>query len=186
MLYDRSGNRKYLTSKERKAFLKASRFKEPKLRTFCEVLVYTGARISEVLALSPARIDWDEQSIVIECLKKRRRGIFRVVPVPVHLLKLLYEVHDLSRRDGNCRLWSWGRTTAWRRVKHVMEDARIPSAVAKPKALRHTFGVQGTQIGVSLNLIKRWLGHSRLETTALYTEVVGDEERKLAMKMWSS
>jgi len=37
--------------------------------------------------------------------------------------------------------------------------------------------------GVPLNLIQRWMGHSRIETTAIYANAVGDEERALAKRM---
>jgi integrase len=51
MLYDQQGNRKYLTKSERDAFIDAARRTSPEIETFCLTLVYTGARISEVLAL---------------------------------------------------------------------------------------------------------------------------------------
>ena len=54
-----------------------------------------------------------------------------------------------------------------------------------PKALRHAFGVGGTQTGVPLNIIQRWLGHADIETTAIYTNVLGNEERALADRMWT-
>jgi site-specific recombinase XerD len=53
-----------------------------------------------------------------------------------------------------------------------------------PKALRHVFGVGGTQAGVPLNIIQRWLGHADIQTTAIYTDVMGPEERVLADRMW--
>jgi integrase/recombinase XerD len=65
-----------------------------------------------------------------------------------------------------------------------MIAAGIPRSVSKPKALRHGFGIAATQSGVPLNIIQRWMGHSRLDTTAIYTNAVGDEERALARRMW--
>jgi hypothetical protein len=52
LIYDRAGNRKYLTVTERRRFLRAVEGTASELRTFCQVLSYTGARISEVLALA--------------------------------------------------------------------------------------------------------------------------------------
>ena len=52
------------------------------------------------------------------------------------------------------------------------------------KALRHAFDVGETQAAVPLNMIQRWLGHPDIQTTAIYTEVMGDEERVLADRMW--
>ncbi len=189
MLYDRQGNRKYLTPTERRAFMDAARRAKPEVETFCLTLAYTGARISEVLALSPARIDLSAQTIVIECLKKRTRGIYRAVPVPSELLTRLDAVHslsDISATDMTNRIWTWGRTTAWLRVKEIMASAHIAQAWSMPKALRHAFGVEGVaEAMVPLNMMQKWLGHARIETTAIYANAVGREERSIAERMWS-
>ena len=42
------------------------------MRSFCLTLLYTGARISEVLALVPTRIDPVSGVVIIRSLKKRR------------------------------------------------------------------------------------------------------------------
>lgn len=49
----------------------------------------TGARVSEVRALTVTSIDLATDSIVIECLKRRRRGIYRAVPVPREIILLI-------------------------------------------------------------------------------------------------
>ena len=56
-LYDRQGQRKYVTPAERKGFLLAAAAAPEDVRTFCGTLVYTGCRISEALALTAARVD---------------------------------------------------------------------------------------------------------------------------------
>jgi integrase len=140
MLYDQLGNRKYLTGDERRAFVRAARLAEPEVETFCLTLAYTGARISEVLALTPRRIDFSVRGITIESLKKRRLGVFRTVPVPECLLEQLEAVHGLRTvRANNAlqdqRIWGWSRTTAWTRVKKVMSEAGVTGAWAVPKGL---------------------------------------------------
>ena len=65
-----------------------------------------------------------------------------------------------------------------------MRLAGVPEAQSKPKALRHAFGVDGTQQRVGLSLLKKWLGHAKLETTEIYATPIGIEERKLARFMW--
>jgi integrase len=95
------------------------------------VLAHTGCRISEALALTADRVDMAGGLVVFETLKKRRRGIFRAVPVPPDLLDALELVHGITeaqrRPDGGSgrRLWPWSRTTAWRRVQEVMHMAGI-------------------------------------------------------------
>ncbi len=185
MLYDKAGNRKYLTAAERRRFIAAARQNPAQMETFCLTLAYTGARISEVLALHASNVDLAAGVIVFESLKKRRKGIYRQVPVPKELLARLDATFDLQAIDPALQLWPWSRTTAWKHVKAVMQDAAIPSFCAMPKALRHSFGVVGiSEARVPLNMMQKWLGHSRIETTAIYANAVGPEERAIARRMW--
>jgi len=189
MIYDQLGRRKYLTIRERQAFIEAVRVLRPEAQTFCLTLVYTGARISEVLALTPERVDPEAGVVIIGSLKKRRSGVFRAVPVPRDLLHRFESVHGISsaqldplRRTE--RIWSWGRTTSWALVKKTMQSIGVAPSQSMPKALRHSFGVGATQRNVPLNIIQKWMGHSRVTTTAIYADAVGEEERAFAMRMW--
>jgi integrase/recombinase XerD len=180
-LFDRQGNRKYLTARERLAFVYAASREELPISTFCLTMAFTGARISEVLALTDGRIDAADEAIIFETLKQRKKGIFRAVPVPRGLLPLLTS-YSLATPG---RLWPW-RTTAWKVIKSVMQKAGISEALCKPKALRHAFAVEAGQKAIPLNIVQRWLGHARIETTAIYASAIGDEERNLARRAWSS
>jgi len=184
-LFDHNGRRKYLTADERDAFLKAAAQAPQEIRTLCHVLAYTGCRISEALALTVERIDFKGQMIVFESLKKRRKGVFRAVPVPPQLLKELDAVHRLRCQQGTNNLWALSRPTAWRQVKAVMSAAGIDGGPqASPRGLRHGFGVAAVSSGVPLNLVQKWLGHAQISTTAIYANALGAEERNIAARMW--
>lgn len=189
-LYDTRGIRKYLTASERRSFAAAALRAAPPILTFCLTLLYTGARLSEVLALTPDRIDQANNAIVFETLKRRRRGVFRAIPIPPELVARLMRIVDIQDRlddeKRSRRIWSWGRTTAWKHVKTVMEAAGIQKSLATPKSARHAFGVNAIQTGVALNVLQRWMGHARIETTAIYADVLGKEERALALRTWAS
>jgi integrase len=182
-LYDRAGQRKYLTPAERQEFLRAAESAPRDVRTFCATLAHTGCRISEALALTAARVDVGGGVLVFESLKKRRKGIYRAVPVPPALLETLEAVHDLGAL-GDGRLWDWSRTTGWRRVREVMDAAAIRGLCASPKGVRHGFGIKAVTSKVPLNMTQKWLGHSRLATTAIYTDATGPEEQGIAERMW--
>ncbi len=187
-LFDRGGVRKYLTARERFAFARAACRRGGEIATFCLALAFTGARISEVLRLTRDRIDLSNGAIIFETLKRRKRGVYRAIPVPPKLLQMLERVHELGIPGGDPRerLWKWGRTTGWKRVKSVMREAKIGCALAMPKAARHAFGVDAVQNSVALNVVQKWMGHARIETTAIYTDVIGKEERALARRTWRS
>ena len=193
-LFNIAGKRLYLTDSERKKFLAAADQEERQVRTFCYVLAHTGCRISEALQLVGERIDFDAGAIVFESLKKRKRGIYRAVPVPPKLLEMLSMVHGLKdkrKKAGSAKekspppLWAFGRTTAWKKVIEVMKAAGVKGPQATPKGLRHGFGVAAIQAGIPLNLLQRWLGHAQLTTTAIYANAVGPEERNIAARMWT-
>jgi integrase len=120
--------------------------------------------------------------LIFETLKQRKRRIFRAVPIPRSLLPML--IAYANGREG--RIWPWGRTNGWKIVKAVMHKAGIVECLCKPKALRHAFAVEAGQKGIPLNIVQRWLGHARIETTAIYASAIGDEERNLARRSWSS
>ena len=189
-LHDPAGRRLYLTAAERAAFLTAAHAAPREVRTFCQVLHFTGARISEALALTAVDVDLANGALVIATLKKRRTGIYRTIPVPPPVLDTLDLVHGvraaLRRPDtARQRLWPWSRMTAWRRVADVMAAARITAGPHRcAKGLRHGFGVHAIGCGVPLNLLSRWMGHASLEVTAIYANALGEEQRAIAARMW--
>lgn len=183
------GGRKYLNAAERKRFLTALRHAPPRIRLFCLALMWSGCRVSELLALTPFAIDLDTGLATFETLKRRRRGVMRQVPLPPSLLSELERTFDLKGLQSDYkraheRLWPWNRATAWRRVKAIMRAAGITGSQATPKGLRHTFGVAAFQASVPPHIVQRWLGHASLRTTAIYGDVSGDEEREFAARMW--
>jgi integrase/recombinase XerD len=189
-LFQYDGSRKYLTQDERQAFLTAAAQFPHTVRSFCHVLAYTGCRLAEALALTADRVDLTTSRLTFETLKKRKRGIYRAVPVPLEVITMLDFVHNIRRaqcrqdRGSTRRLWPWSPVTAWRHVKAVMQTARINGVQASPKGLRHGFGVAAVHAGVPLHLVQRWLGHAQLSTTAIYAEAVGQEEHDIAARMW--
>jgi len=186
-LYSRQGQRKYLSPDERRRFLRAAaRLKRPELATLCLVLAHTGCRISEALALTPAAIS--KGTIAVRSLKKRGgQVVYRELPVPPELTRILATVHRLDAGDPHRRLWRYSRSGAWRLIKTVMRSAGITSGPhATPKGLRHGFGLHAIRSGVPLHLVQKWLGHASLTTTAIYLQAVGAEEREFAERMWAS
>jgi site-specific recombinase XerD len=65
-----------------------------------------------------------------------------------------------------------------------MSIARLHGRAACPKAFRHGFGTGIVQAGIPITLLQRWLGHARLSTTAIYTQVSGPEDFALAERYW--
>jgi hypothetical protein len=186
-IYGANGRRKYLTQKETNSFIASAKHFDPMVYVFCWFIAATGCRISEALAINLDNIDFESQNVVIECLKKRGRLVFRSVPLSPDLLRALRGLPTaLADNGAPQRLWPWSRMTGYRRICEVMRAAGIHGTHATPKGLRHAFGVSAIQAGVPLNLVQRWLGHADIKTTAIYTNAIGPEERAIAARMWSN
>ncbi len=182
------GVRKYLNHDERKRVLGACAMLGTRPALFVLTLAWTGARVSEILALTPRAIQVERSLISIVTLKRRRWSV-REVPIPPELMQSITQEFSLltaqqDLHDRTAPLWSMHRVTAWRLVKRVMADASVSGRAACPRGMRHGFGVGTLQAGVPITLLQRWMGHARLSTTAIYATVSGPEELAMAKKFW--
>jgi integrase/recombinase XerD len=189
-LHTVGGARKYLNAAERKRFAAAAETMPAEPRVFCLLLMWSGCRISEALAVAPVAIDREAGTVAFITLKRRRTSVVRQVPIPAALINDLTNVFDLAQRERDgflrtARLWDWSRSTAWRYVKEVMKRSALSGSAAMPKGLRHTFGVAAFQ-AVPPHIVQRWLGHASLRTTGIYGDVSGREEHLFAKRIWKS
>ena len=183
-MFDRQGQRKYLNGAERQAYLEMLlRERDEERRAFGLTLFYTGCRISEALNLTAARVDLSQRCLVFETLKRRKHGVFRGVPIPDNLIRILAVLAESMEPCD--KIWSFSRATAYRYVKSLMMHSNITGPMGSPKGLRHGFAIAAIGRNIPLPAVQKWLGHARLETTAIYLNVSGDEERQLAKRIWS-
>ncbi|MCB1098957.1 MAG: site-specific integrase [Verrucomicrobiae bacterium] len=159
--------------------MKAAETLPVKSAALCLLLCYTGCRISEALALAEADIDWSTDVIRFRCLKKRGKEHVRRVPISGALKRKLKLITPSSGR-----IWSISRATGWRIIKSAMNEAGIVGIHASPKGLRHGFGVRCAMVGVPLNILQEWMGHSDPATTAIYLDIRDEEERELIKRTW--
>ena len=118
--------------------------------------------------------------------------VFRAVPVPSEVLDTLDMVHGIRQAQKAKKrvvldkpIWAWSRKTAYTRIKELMDQVGICDGPHKtPKGLRHGYGVNAITKKVPLNMLKKWMGHAKLETTEMYLNPTGDEQRTIAEQMW--
>ena len=183
-LFTRDGTRKYLTQSERNDFIQAANAAEDEIKLLCLILAYTGCRLSEAVALTPKFVDLGNCALTFETLKQRTKGVFRQVPISPELLYLITEqVHSKPFNTGS--LFPIHRQTAYRWVGQIMKDAGIKGSHANSRGLRHGFAVASIEVGIPVTLVQKWLGHANLSTTAIYTNVLGEQERNFAKLLWA-
>ena len=195
-LFDDQGNRLYMTPEERTAFLIAARDFPARDRVICETLAYTGCRPSELIEITPSRVDLAGGIITLRSLKKRKkadgspRKVFRAVPVPPDYLDTLNTACGIreaqrSKKTADAPIWPLTRQRVGQIVRGVMASADIAEGEHRcPKGLRHGYGINAIVQGIPLNLLSKWLGHESIETTAIYANALGKEERAIAERMW--
>lgn len=195
-LFTAHGERKYLSPAERARFYDALPvLEDPRERTFCETIYWTGCRPSEALLLTAANFDLDDCAVIVRSLKKRgrRKGQhFRSIPVPRDYMERMDKMHSISRAQARtdhgreARLWTFSRTTGWRVIQIVMSAAGLTGVKACAKGLRHAYGVNAAVNKIPETRIKKWLGHESLETTEVYLDVIGPEDHAIAERMWGA
>lgn len=188
-LYARSGVRKYLNAAERRRFLIAAEAAPPEEACFALLLAWTGARVSEILQVTPAVFDLDRSVVALQTLKRRRVSM-REVPIDPRLMTRLEKQFGIraAQRDpavAKHPLWPWHRATAWRIIKAIMARAGLTGPAATPRGLRHSFAIAAlVDARIPETAVQRWMGHARLSTTAIYTLATGPEEIAMAGRMW--
>ena len=76
-------------------------------------------------------------------------------------------------------------TTAWRWVKTAVKRAEELGTISPGKrigthTLRHSYARHLLMNGIPINYLSRWLGHSSVQTTLIYLELVPDPTGSMA------
>ncbi len=180
-LFATDGTRKYLTSSEIKRFLYHAAKHDAHINLLCQVLAYSGCRLTEALRLTTMSIDLEAQALTFQTLKQRRSNVFRHVPMPNYILRNLLKN---AERGGRTRIWPVHRQTGRRWVQRVMHTADLSGVRATTRGLRHGFAVGNVEDDIPVTILQKWMGHARLATTAIYTNATGPEELGLAERRW--
>jgi len=173
-LYDQRGNRKYLNTSERRLFYNAVVQHQDEQRSLFFLLLFlTGMRISEALNITALSFDFEDKLVVVKCLKKRDKVIYRRIPLPPDYLKSIKSFIEYSNTEQY--LWHWSRRTAARYIKKLMLSCNITGTKACAKGLRHSFAVHCVTCNIPITLLQKWMGHSHISTTSIYLDIVGAE-----------
>lgn len=137
-----------------------------------------GLRVAEVAALKVSNIDSERMLLRVE---HGKGGRYRNAMLPADLLILLREWWKAGRQQGVMHKAGWlfpgqhamkpiSTRQLHRVVVEAAQAAQIPKRVG-PHTLRHSFATHLLEDGVDVRVIQVLLGHAKLETTALYTQV---------------
>ncbi|MEM4620857.1 MAG: site-specific integrase [Desulfurococcaceae archaeon] len=143
-------------------------------------LRYTGARISEVIAIDETRdIDFKRSEIRLQSLKKiKKKEVYRIVPVPDKLIAEYLRLTKIHPQIEGKAL-KVKRNNFFKVFKALCLKANIPPKVAHPHILRHTRAIELIRNGIPITAVKTLLGHSNLNTTAIYLQYSATEIKEM-------
>ncbi len=151
-------------------------------RAILELLYATGIRVGELVGINIADVDFRERLVRVMGKRKKQRIVPFGEPAAQALLHYLEESRALflsqcpeaerdlyalflHRRGGRLTTRSVGRMID----KYIKQCADIHNI--SPHSLRHTFATHLLDSGADLRDIQELLGHARLSTTQIYTQV---------------
>lgn len=152
-------------------------------RAILELLYATGIRVGELVGIDIVDVDIREK--LVRVTGKRRKQ--RIVPFTETALQTLILYLEearprlsmnsgLSKRDDSALFLNYqGTRMTTRSVGRLVEKyIRLCTDINKhisPHSLRHTFATHLLDAGADLRDIQELLGHARLSTTQIYTQV---------------
>ncbi len=151
-----------------------------------EVLYASGMRVTELVSLNVADIDFDGREARIRVKGKKANSKEREIPLSgsaPEVLKTYLKhgreqlIHDpnevaLFLNNRGQRLTRQG---LWLIIKHYVETVGI-SAEVTPHTLRHSFAAHKLSQGKSLQDIQKLLGHANISTTQVYAHLTQEEK----------
>lgn len=143
-----------------------------------KVLIYTGIRRGELFRLDCKDIDLQRHTLTVWQSKSRKP---RTVPIAPAIRPLVAALYKLRKGVGPVfpRGHFWLHY-AWERVRIELGYADDPEWVLH--MLRHTCASRLARRGVSLALVKEWLGHSNVKTTMRYVHFAPSDLQEAAEK----
>ena len=131
-----------------------------------EILYSSGLRLSELLNLRIEDIDFENNLIRVRQGKGKKDRI-TIVSKDTAIKVKKYCSQGLIIKGRNGKYSS-------RSIQSILKKAAIKSGIKQkvtPHMLRHSFATHLLESGVDIRYIQMLLGHSRLQTTQIYTHI---------------
>jgi integrase/recombinase XerD len=180
---------KFLTSEEVEALLNQPDLGNPqgvRDRAMLEVLYATGLRVSELIRLRVADIDF-EMGYIRTIGKGDKERIVPIGDEAFHWLKnyldssyRLFKKKKpnspfvfLTRRGG-----AMSRQNFWMLVEKYGRSIGLKGKLS-PHVLRHSFATHLLENGADLRIVQAMLGHADISTTQIYTHIARERLKKV-------
>ena len=158
--------------------------KHPTYRLILDLMWTTGARISEVLALTPSSFmdDSYDFGVILKTLKQRpgrpskaslQRSPKRYVPIVDYALQDRIQSYLYAHRFPKAqRIFPMCRQTVNRHIHALVEGVGGAPFAISAHTFRHSFAIHLLLHGRPLKYVSQLLGHKSVDSTEIYTNVL--------------
>ena len=173
----------YIEAHEVNALIRAA--PNPRARLLMMIEWRAGLRVSEALALEVGDLSLDVELPTLRVRQGKGRKA-RIVPVHPELHSALSSALQFGNIAESDKIAKASRSTADRWIKEATAGAQKAGAIASGRrisnhTLRHSYARHLLTSGIPINYLSRWLGHSSIQTTLIYLELVPDPTGSLAL-----
>ena len=167
----------YLSKDEVDALMRAA--KHTKAAILMALQWRAGLRISEAVEIRPTDLDLTDDQPTLR-VRRGKGNRDRIVPLHPELQGVLHAILSFGDLKADQPIIPVSRQTGWRWIKDAQalaEDLGTlrPGKVVKTHTLRHSAARHWLVSRVPINVVQRWLGHSSMQTTLIYLEIVPDQ-----------
>ncbi len=156
-------------------------------RLITELLIASGARISEIIELKSNDLDMENYEFI---RVKGKGSKIRVIPVYKEIaMELRFYMENVRKElsgkedEKEYRIFNnVDRTSFWRRLRKNAKNAGVEKGVY-PHMFRHSVATEMLKNGAGLRAVQEMLGHSSITTTEVYTHLGKRDLKKEYLKI---
>lgn len=147
-------------------------------RAILETMYSAGLRVSELVGMNDADVDYDEQIIHVRGKGRKERvsplGSFAIRALRQYAAVRRRHASVDGRRDSPVFVNRFGKRLTTRSVGRMLEKHILTAELdnrTSPHTLRHSFATHLLDRGADIRSVQELLGHRNLATTQIYTHV---------------
>ncbi|WP_342766979.1 tyrosine-type recombinase/integrase, partial [Trinickia dinghuensis] len=152
-----------------------SDFDECRTKTMTHLLLDTGIRVGELVAISLKDVSLSSSSILIHGKGNRQRLVYLLEkPLYRKLQKYLAYRHRVASTNDRLFVSGSGAPLSTATVRKELNALSHTAGIARhvtPHMLRHTCATQWLEAGLDIRYVQKLLGHQSISTTEIYTHV---------------
>ena len=153
-------------------------------KAMLELLYATGMRISELLNLTLANINLEDESVKVMGKGSKER-IIPISPITVEYLKTYineYRNYILNTKESEYLFVNYtgkkmSRQGFFKILKAICMESGINKEIS-PHVIRHSFATHLLNNGADLRVIQELLGHENISTTEIYSHISNEKVKE--------